>query len=201
MSSGSQLFINYHREESIDHFNYYYLEEVFSEDELSKIYEIGGRVPKDPGEVLTARDTWGESDMRTCEIGWIDKGPDALWLYEKIAQYALIANEEMWHYDLSGFQDYLQYTIYYGDGGHYDWHADLGAEVCNRKITVVLQLSKPEEYQGGILEINYGSCIADCPNAFNSLIFFPSFLLHRVTPVTSGVRKSLVTWLAGPTFR
>ena len=107
----------------------------------------------------------------------------------------------MWNFDIWGYQDLLQYTKYYGDGGHYDWHADLGPGISNRKLSCVLQLSTPEEYEGGELQMNPGGDIMSVPKGLGVLCFFPSFLLHRVTPLTSGTRKSLVTWLCGANLR
>jgi len=107
----------------------------------------------------------------------------------------------MWNFDIWGYQDLLQYTKYYGNGGHYDWHADLGPGISNRKLSCVLQLSTPEEYEGGELQMNPGGDIMSVPKGLGTICFFPSFLLHRVTPLTSGTRKSLVTWLCGANLR
>ena len=120
---------------------------------------------------------------------------------KKIADYAIIANKEMWNFDIWGYHDSLQYTRYYGNGGHYDWHADLGPGLSNRKLSVVLQLSDPSEYEGGDLEINPGGNIMTVPKEMGLICFFPSFLLHRVTPLTSGNRITLVTWLCGANLR
>ena len=121
--------------------------------------------------------------------------------HKKIADYAIIANKEMWNFDIWGYHDSLQYTRYYGNGGHYDWHADLGPGLSNRKLSVVLQLSDPSEYEGGDLEINPGGNIMTVPKEMGLICFFPSFLLHRVTPLTSGNRITLVTWLCGANLR
>ena len=107
----------------------------------------------------------------------------------------------MWDFDIWGYHDSLQYTVYNGDGGHYDWHADLGPGLSNRKLSVVLQLSEGTDYDGGELQINPGGSILSVPKQLGLLCFFPSFLLHRVTPVTSGKRISLVTWLCGANLR
>ena len=107
----------------------------------------------------------------------------------------------MWNFDIWGFQDPFQYTRYYGNGGHYEWHADLGPGISNRKLSCVLQLSTPEEYEGGDLQMNLGEGPITVPKALGTICFFPSFILHRVTPVNTGVRKSLVLWLGGANFR
>jgi len=107
----------------------------------------------------------------------------------------------MWNFDIWGYHDTLQFTNYYGDGGHYDWHADLGPGISNRKLSVVLQLSDPNDYVGGELQMNTGGGITSVPKQYGLLCFFPSFVLHRVTPLTSGTRTSLVTWLCGANLR
>jgi PKHD-type hydroxylase len=73
--------------------------------------------------------------------------------------------------------------------------------MANRKISVVVQLSDPSDYTGGELNLNGGNGIITAPKEKNTVIIFPSFVLHRVTPVLTGIRKSLVTWVAGPPLR
>ena len=108
----------------------------------------------------------------------------------------------MWNFDVWGYHDDFQYTKYYGgDQGHYDWHMDLGPNMSNRKLSCVIQLSDPSDYEGGELEFNLGYTILSVPKGKGVITFFPSFLLHRVTPVTKGTRISLVTWLCGANLR
>ena len=196
----SNYFIQNQRN-NVNHFNYYYFSSAFTLNELSKIKEIGDKTSKQVAVVGGGEDGGVVSDYRKSEIGWIDEIPETEWLYSKIADYANTANKEMWNFDIWGYHDALQYTTYYGDGGHYDWHADLGPAISNRKLSVVLQLSDPSEYEGGDLQMNPGGNILTVEKGVGTLCFFPSFLLHRVTPLTSGVRKSLVTWLCGANLR
>jgi PKHD-type hydroxylase len=100
-----------------------------------------------------------------------------------------------------GFGDEMQYTKYYGTNkGHYSWHGDVGPGVSHRKLSLVLQLTDPSEYEGGELEISIGSRTLTVPKVKNSLAVFPSFVLHRVLPVTQGERRSLVTWISGQNY-
>jgi PKHD-type hydroxylase len=78
---------------------------------------------------------------------------------------------------------------------------DLGPSIANRKLSMVLQLSDPKDYEGGDLQINTGGVISTVPKEKGTISFFPSYLLHRVTPTLSGTRISLVTWLGGNTYR
>jgi len=186
---------------NVNHLNYYYFTDVFSAEELVKIIEIGESLNTINATTIGNNDETVVSEYRKSEISWIDENPETEWVYARIAQYAKLANKEMWNFDIWNFQDPLQYTKYYGNGGHYDWHVDLGPGISNRKLSCVLQLSTPEEYDGGVLQMNTGGSVIDVPKKLGLLCFFPSFLLHRVTPLNSGVRKSLVTWLCGANFR
>ena len=183
----------------VNQLNYYYFASAFTESELALIKEIADKIPKQKASVGTEGNI---SEYRISDVAWINDSDDTEWLYSKIADYAKIANREMWNFDIWGYQDNLQYTNYYGDGGgHYDWHLDLGPGLSNRKLSVVLQLSDPSEYVGGNFEMNVGGSILTVPKEKGLICFFPSFLLHRVTPLTSGTRTSLVTWLCGANLR
>ena len=79
---------------------------------------------------------------------------------------------------------------------------DIGPHPINhRKVSVTIQLSNPEDYDGGELELWTGAGIQKVEKHKGCAILFPSYMLHRITPVTKGVRKSLVLWVGGSTFR
>ncbi len=100
----------------------------------------------------------------------------------------------------------IQYTVY-EKGDHYDWHMDTHwanqESLYDRKISIIIQLTDYEDYNGGELELDVSSW--DGTKEFckqkGSILVFPSFLRHRVTPVTKGTRKSLVAWVEGRCFR
>lgn len=182
-----------------NHLNYYYFTKSFSPQEIIQIREYCDQLPKQ--QAVVGGEDGAVSDYRKSEISWVPQNEDTAWFYDKISEYAYIANKEMWNFDIWGYLDDLQYTTYYGNGGHYGWHADLGPDMSNRKLSAVLQLSDPGEYEGGDLEINIGSQILKVPKELGLITFFPSFLLHRVTPLMSGVRTTIVTWLCGANLR
>jgi PKHD-type hydroxylase len=100
----------------------------------------------------------------------------------------------------------LQLTEYNEEyQGHYDWHEDLdwkSPRPFQRKLSLVVQLSRPDEYEGGQLELAQDN--PTNPAEFRgrgTAILFPAFLRHRVSPVTRGTRYSLVSWMEGPNFR
>ena len=197
--SANHFFISKERN-NVDHYNYYYFDNAFSEDELTRIHNIANSYPK------IAATTVGDeglnvSEYRKSTVVWLPDEPKSLWLYNKISDLAHTANTNMWNYDIWGYNDQLQYTIYEGNGGHYDWHADLGPSISNRKLSCVLQLSDPNDYDGGELELNSGAGSIKIEKKKGRIVFFSSFVLHRVTPVTKGTRISLVTWLSGRNLR
>ena len=111
-------------------------------------------------------------------------------------------NTQFYRFALTGLEN-LQYTVYDGkEGGHYDWHIDYGRNSHKpRKISLSVQLSDPSHYEDCDLQFQIGSGVTTAPRTRGTVIAFPSFFLHRVTPVTAGVRKSLVLWATGPEFR
>ena len=96
----------------------------------------------------------------------------------------------------------------YDIGQHYHWHMDtFGDQTTTRKLSYILQLEAPETYDGGELEfLQVGTAtpqilsLPDGAKQKGSVIIFPSFLLHRITPVTRGVRRSIACWMRGPHF-
>ena len=106
------------------------------------------------------------------------------------------------NFDMFGFNESMQYTVYEGSAnGHYDWHLDIGPSINYRKVSVVVQLSEPEAYVGGDLELHPGNNSFAVPRRKGAIVLFPSFLLHRVTPLTSGLRRSLVLWAGGEHYK
>ena len=194
----NRLFFEPHRT-SLDHLNYYYYTNAFSPEECDIIISQLEQLPKQDG--LTGGGDSIKSDYRVSEISWVPASDNYLWIYDRISQLTLNANKEMWNYDLWGYSDNIQYTNYYDNGGHYDWHTDLGPMLSNRKVSCVLQLTDPEELEGGDLQLNNGSGIITPPKGRGNLTIFSSFVLHRVTPLTKGNRKTLVSWISGPNFR
>jgi PKHD-type hydroxylase len=117
--------------------------------------------------------------------------------------YMEIANQSAeWGYNLGG-QEKTQIGRYKStDEGHYDWHMDADAPQngIQRKLSCVILLNDPSEFEGGVLELK-GMEDQNVLNKQGTIIVFPSFIEHRVTPVTKGVRYTAVTWASGPSFR
>lgn len=143
-------------------------------------------------------------EIRRADLAWLDDIPEAGWVMDRMIRVVAQANREGFGFDLDDFAESAQVARYGADRqGHFDWHTDIGAGplAARRKLTVVVQLSDPAAYQGGVLELRPDSNIAQAEMAQGTATVFPSFVLHRVTPVTIGTRWSLTLWAHGPAFR
>lgn len=181
--------------------NYVYWENGFSDFEISRIVSIGESLPKFPGYVDGSTDE--NPALRASEVSWIGLNNDTTFIYDKLAYIARQLNGQFFNFDLFGFVEDFQYTVYRsGTKDHYTWHMDKGNLMSSpRKLSLVLQLSSPEEYEGGDLEFLLGTTPIVAERRKGLVYAFPSYVLHRVTPVTAGTRRSLVVWIAGPKFR
>lgn len=143
-------------------------------------------------------------NIRKSTVSWLYPNNDTMWIFDKIAYIARELNSEFYNFDIYGFLEPMQYTIYEsGSDGFYDWHMDQSTKSnLPRKFSLVLQLSDPEDYEGGELQIYNGSNDSISIEKIKGFVVgFPSFTWHRVTPVTKGTRKTLVVWISGPSFK
>lgn len=171
----------------------------------NELIQRGQQLPSQPASIGFTDDRI-DSTYRVSTIRWFYE-PDNKDISSLMMQYATFANREFFGFDISMGSHELQYTEYNGDvQGKYDWHHDvfwLNERYHDRKLSVVIQLNDPSTYSGGDFEFRHGQNLEEL-QAFRlqgSVIVFPSFFEHRVTPVTSGKRISLVTWVDGPKFR
>lgn len=150
--------------------------------------------------------------QRKADVVLLDSAPpDLVWMWEKFNNLIAYYNDKYYNFDLYGY-NYLQYAKY-EPGGKHEFHMDLpldGKRVDHnllehlRKLTVILLLGEPGvDFEGGQFQINHFS--EQYPWDTNlrkaSVVIFPSFLLHRVAPVISGIRESIAVWPVGPKFR
>lgn len=176
-------------------------ENGFTFEEIKKIIEYGDQLSL--RDATVSRNELVPS-VRRSKTAWIGSNSETMWLYDKLAYIARQLNGQFFNFDLYGFSEDFQYTVYDSSNeGHYDWHLDRGEApgACPRKLSLVLQLSDPYEYEGGNLEIKTGNQPQAVLKQRGLVAAFPSFILHRVTPVTAGVRKTLVIWTTGPAFK
>jgi PKHD-type hydroxylase len=146
--------------------------------------------------------------IRASEIRWMKRTKQSKWIFERLAGVCNKTCPSWYPFHLSGFNEPLQITHYFGsEGGHYDWHQDFGpAAQSTRKLSLVALLNDRAEFKGGELEIMSVLGKEKAVRPFGNLlqqgtvIAFPSWDHHRVTPVTEGERWSLVTWVHGHPF-
>ena len=139
--------------------------------------------------------------IRRSSISWLSNNSETEWVFKKLAHVVASINAQFYKFDLSGFGESLQMTNYdQSDNGMYGWHQDYGGEI-SRKLSVVVQLTDPSEYEGGNLQIMTSSEPTNVRKQRGLVALFPSYTLHQVTPVTSGSRQSLVAWVTGVPFR
>ena len=128
---------------------------------------------------------------------FIEKTEENLWIFDKMLALVMSANQHKWNFEIDFFEA-IQLAKY-DEGMHYQWHSDLGPGVMgNRKLSVTVQLSSPEDYEGGDLLLDIQSVEPFVAHReLGSVTVFPSFLKHQVTQVTKGTRYSLVVWCSG----
>lgn len=178
------------------------------QDQCLKIKSLGELLVFQAGSVGASE---VNTKVRNSEVAWIDDNPnqeahqERVQLIQQITDVVAMVNRDKFQLDLDGFHP-LQFTRYALDQ-HYDWHVDVhenqqGAQ--HRKLSAVLMLTGPDEYEGGELELNINGN-PDAPLRLRppkgTVVFFYSHVPHRVLPVTKGDRASIVVWAMGPKVR
>ncbi len=180
---------------------FHHLQGALSPDDCQRLVSLAAAAPLREGGLVG-----GVADTRIRRAGlvWVDDLPDAGWVMDRMIALVAQANRQAFDFDLTEFAESAQVARYGAEvQGHFDWHSDIGAGTfaARRKLTVVVQLTDPDAYEGGALELCPDSAVVAVPRAIGHATVFPSFVLHRVTPVTAGVRWSLTLWAHGPAFR
>lgn len=195
-----------------------YWDGAFPEDELQEMSEYFSKQGVERGTTVGHYDTKTggfkqdvNEDVRVSNTKFYMYDPEneiLLNIFNKFNYIIDAINERCFNMDLNGY-DAVQYTEYdSAENGKYDFHMDtvIGYEkpadmFQTRKLSVVLLLN--DEFEGGDFQFNKG--LESKPETVEMkkgrLLLFPSFMIHRVTPVTKGIRKSLVTWVEGPKFK
>ena len=188
-----------------------------------RIDKIGDSLIQKPGKVTDENGVLNvDPNRRQDLIAWIPKEPNYEWLYLEMTEILQQLNERHWQMSINTLGK-LQYSIY-GPDGHFKWHRDWLAPEYHaeskgtRKVTLSVQLSDPDSYVGGYFEVaqtqdskepeSYDVRVLDTNDLRRKLAegvrpkgtitAFPAKFWHRVTPIYSGVRRSLVTWGLGP---
>lgn len=175
--------------------------EVFTCEEIERIKVIGRRLGINRAKTGSS----GEDclDHRRSFNSWIHPNEHTSWIYERLTNLIQQNNEKFFNFDLSMIEN-LQFTHYSSEEeGCYKAHVDPNCWKLphNRKLSVVVQLSDPTEYEGGELKLHTSHNPITINKEKGMVVMFPSYTLHEVTPVTKGERYSLVAWIHGPAFK
>jgi PKHD-type hydroxylase len=170
--------------------------DAFTADECDSIIDIGTR------RGFMNAETGGRSgqERRNSQIRFLMPSGETGWMFRRMASVIEAVNP-FFQFDLTVMNEGIQFTRYESPGSKYDWHSDYGPGMTTRKLSLTVQLTDPDDYDGGELELNPEGNPLTMDKVRGRAFAFPSWTLHRVKPVTKGVRHSLVVWVAGPPFR
>lgn len=172
---------------------------VFTKEECEVIIDYCTKKIKKTAEI---GNNVVNKEIRKNKIVWISNDDISLaWVIGKISNYIYQINKQYYNYDIYGLTEDIQFTEYSEIDDHYDWHSDSTLGSIIRKLSFSIQLSDSKDYEGCELEFNI---LKDNDNSFieqGTAIAFPSYMSHRVTPLKSGKRYSLVIWVGGPNFK
>jgi predicted 2-oxoglutarate/Fe(II)-dependent dioxygenase YbiX len=181
---------------------------LFTKEECKRVIDIGRTWQQLEAHVQTKSpeaESEKNNDYRNCKLYGppVDDTTGWLWIGQKIsaALYDFNANEG-WKFNLIGMAEPPMMMEYEEGQGKYDWHIDLGpAKVpSTRKLGFSLFLN--DDYEGGEFQIKTGRDLVSPPEQkTGNLLFFPSYLVHRVTLVTKGTRSVIVGWVHGNSFQ
>jgi PKHD-type hydroxylase len=179
-----------------------YVNNIFTDIQCKEIIELGKNLNIDYGTVVGKDNLIINPTIRKSKVSFFSiEKQEHHWIYAKCADLVQYANNSFFNYDLSHIET-LQFTSYNQDNEYYGKHIDTLYETGNpRKLSFSIQLSESQLYDGGelLLHINEDPIVA--PKDLGTATLFNSNVLHEVTPVTRGIRYSLVGWVTGPKFK
>lgn len=180
----------------------YFYNHVFSKDECETILALKETHPTSESRVVgTTPGGVLDTTIRNSRSTYLNlNDPEKYWIAQRLGPLVKTTNDAYFKFKVAAFSG--SQIIEYNPDSFYDWHIDVGVgPTASRKLSVVVFLAPDSAYEGGRLEIQSGNRIPEqVPQGQGTLVIFPSYLLHRVAPVTTGVRNTLVTWLHGPCF-
>jgi PKHD-type hydroxylase len=174
--------------------------DLFTPEECQKIIDLGESLIPEKATVSSPFGEMVNSNVRDSLVSWIQPYVQHRWIHEKITQAMLSLNERFFKFNLYGFVEPLQFTRYDAPSGCFGMHIDRIENGVPRKLSITVQLTDPDTYEGGDLALHLGGTPLNSMRTRGSLIVFPSFVGHEVLPVTKGTRHSIVGWVAGPSF-
>lgn len=187
-----------------------YWVDAFTPTECDAIVGSALKLPENAATIGINSDL-ANSSFRRSVIRWIDHkaNPEYTWIYDKLWKFQIVINRDWFNFNVTHLPP-MQFTEYDESyQGEYKTHQDifwLPKGNTHRKVSLIVQLTTPSEYEGGNLRFEN---LDQCPQENDyeamrrkgTIIAFPSFVYHRLEPVTKGKRHSLVGWFEGPKFQ
>lgn len=181
--------------------DYVWLSNYFTDTEVERVKNLWSDEAVIDARISKSGEAIDDGEIRKSRIMFIDGAKENEWIYDKLATACIQINTNRFKFDITGFQTQLQLANY-GPDDFFEWHMDYGAgDISNRKLSISVQLSDADEYEGGDLQFMINHKAISAPKTKGTAIIFPSYAIHRVLPVTSGQRKSIVGWIAGQPYR
>ena len=180
--------------------------QVLSPEQCEEIYHLA--VEWEPPMISGDNPVPNES-YRDAKIGLMYLTDKSFPYYDLLTGIARDWNDVYWQMDVTGVFECIDVIEYGPHNGGMQWHIDLstgGHSTANRKVNILAQLSDPSDYEGGELQLfspheNKDVPIVIAPKEQGNVMIFPPWVPHRVTEITKGKRRSLVTYLHGPAIR
>lgn len=173
-------------------------QKFFSKEECEEIKNLG-KNNFEEGLINGSKKQVLEKKIRNSKVYFIHPCSRSEWLFRKLTDVITEVNKKLFKFNLTGLDEGLQLTLY-EKNCFYVKHLDKSFDHKVRKLSVSIQLDDPSTYEGGDLLLHTSSTPLIMNKERGSVIFFPSFILHEVKPVTKGKRYSLVCWVTGPNF-
>tara|TARA_R100001591_G_scaffold40096_1_gene51714 strand:- start:371 stop:967 length:597 start_codon:yes stop_codon:yes gene_type:complete len=179
--------------------HYAYWENFLSKKECEQIVSMGKIKGLKEGQSSYNNKKYNK--YRECLISWLSPDDDLDWLYRRVTDVVNDLNNNYFKFDLYGIIEGLQFTNYKAPSGKFDAHIDKIHKYQTRKLSITIQLSDSKDYEGGEFHLLTGKNPEIFDKTQGKLFAFPSYHLHRVTPVTKGERNALIIWITGPNFK
>lgn len=182
---------------------------LFSPPECTALRAAGGAIGfADAGIGGGNGDTRIDKSYRCVQTANMVESPSFDWFFDKLRRHIALTNRDFFNFDLIGLSEGVNILRYDAPTspdehpGHYDMHQDIGGyQMSLRKLSVVIQLSDPADYDGCRLTLVTHRHLEVPEIGQGDVIIFPSYLPHYVTPITRGSRYAIASWVSGPPFR